>query len=296
MDALKPVNTLMETKAAGSLGNLLFGIGTYFGLSFMLYDNKKESIPKYEYPGMCGESMSVRTSDNVNLTGHLFWPESTKDRKSLPLVIHFHGRGGSIGKKLEYISNFVNICNCNILIFGYRGYTKSQGHPSGQGLKKDAEAILSKVFSTLGDKANLDKVIVHGKSLGGGPASYIVSQEQWRNKIRAVILDITFNSIDSLITQHISCLSSVANHIFANETWNVVEAAKAFREDMPVLIIGVVDDQTCPYQHSVKLHETLKSLERQVKLLTFDDGGHRGYWIKHRSEFFNSLKLFIDAL
>lgn len=296
MEIFAPVNMLMETKAAGSLGNLLGGLCAYMGKSFMLYQNTKETILKYQYPGVSGESISAKTSDNVSLSGHLFWPESAENRKDLPTVIFFHENAGTIGQRLEYFGNYVIACHCNLIVFGYRGYSKSSGHPSSAGIKNDTEAILSKVFSTLGDKINLEKVVVHGKSLGGGAASYIVSQEQWKDRIRGVVLDSTFNSVGSLVSYYIPALQTSSDHIFANEKWDVVENATKFRENMPVLIIGVVNDEICPYQHSQTLHSTLKSLDRPATLLTYEEGGHNDFCYTYRDQYLSDLRSFIDKL
>ena len=289
----RAANLVIESKGTGSLGGVLFSLGTYFCKSYVMYQKMKETSSNYDHPGVSSEPINAKTSDNVSLCGHLFWPESIQDRKSLPTVIFFHGNKGTIGQKLDYIGSYVKACNCNLIVFGYRGYSKSAGHPSADGLMKDTDAILSKVF-TLDDKIDLDKVIVHGRSLGGGAGSYIVSKEPWKSKVRAVILDTTFNSVTSMVTFHMSTLSPVVNHIFANEQWEVVEAAKKFREDMPVLIIGVVDDGICPYEHSVTLHQSLDRLNRPVSLVTFPDGGHIEFCSKHSEKYFDDLKAFVN--
>lgn len=289
-------NLAIETKAAGSLGGLIFGLGTYLMKTYVMYQGKRETLPKYVHEGVCSESMTAKTADGVTLSGHLFWPETVEDRKTLPTVIFFHGNKGTIGQKLDYIESYVKVCNCNLVVFGYRGFSKSAGHPSADGLMKDAEAILSKVFNSLGEKVNLENVVVHGRSLGGAACSYIVSREPWRGKIRATILDTTFNSIDTVVSHHMKSLTPVVSHIFANEKWEVVDDAKNFREDMPVLIIGVVDDGICPYQHSVNLHETLERIGRPATLLTFPDGGHIDYCLKYQVRYFEELRTFLSSL
>ena len=90
-----------------------------------------------------------------------------------------------------------------MIAFGYRGYSKSPGHPSMAGLVRDADAIMEKVFS-LNDKIDVEKVYIHGKSLGGGVASYLCSQERNHTRVRGIILDSTFNSMSELVQHYIA--------------------------------------------------------------------------------------------
>ena len=72
---------------------------------------------------------------------------------------------------------------CNILIVGYRGYSDSEGEPSEIGLRNyfyyylfkemDSIAILDYIFSR--NDIDLNKVYVHGRSLGGAVGIYALT-------------------------------------------------------------------------------------------------------------------------
>jgi len=57
-------------------------------------------------------------------------------------MIFFHGNAGNIGSRLPNIEIIVKKCNTNVLILAYRGYGDSEGTPSEEGLKLDADATL----------------------------------------------------------------------------------------------------------------------------------------------------------
>jgi len=57
-------------------------------------------------------------------------------------MIYFHENAGNIGQRLPVIDIIVKRCNTNVLILAYRGYGDSEGKPSEDGLKLDAEATL----------------------------------------------------------------------------------------------------------------------------------------------------------
>lgn len=296
MEVFAPVDLLLETKAAGSLGNVLCGVAAYLGKSFMLYQKVRDTVSNFQAYGISGNSLSAKTSDSITLSGYHFWPKEVENPKDLPTVIFFHENAGTLSQRFQYFADYVKTCQCSLVVFGYRGYSKSPGHPSYQGLIKDAEAILTKVFTGLPDKINTQKVILHGKSLGGGVASLIASEELWKDKVSGVILDSTFNSLGNLVSHYIKSLKPASEHIFINEKWEVLDCALRFNPDKPVLVIGVVGDEICPYSHSLKLHEELSSLKRNATLVTFEEGGHNDYCYEQKEKYFGNLKSFLENL
>lgn len=295
MEVFEPAEMLLSAKAGGSLANVLLGVGAYLGKSFMVYQNMKETTTNFQSFGIGGESLSAKTSDNINLSGYLFWPLDAANRKEIPTVVFFHENAGTVGQRFEYFASYVKSCKCNLVVFGYRGYSKSPGHPSCTGLKRDAEAILSKVFQ-LGDKIDLERVIVHGKSLGGAVGSYISSQESWRSRIKGIILDTTFNCLGSLVTHYVPSLKKGSKHIFANENWDVIECSKNFDAKIQILVIGVLNDEICPYQHSLNLHEELKAQNKSATMVTFELGGHNDFVFLNSDKYFENLQVFFNQL
>ena len=294
MEVFAPADLLVKTKIGGSLGNVLVGIGAYLGKSFMIYQNMKETNSNFQQYGISGEIISAKTSDNITLSGYTFWPLET-NRKDLPTVIFFHENAGTVGQRFEYFAQYVKDCRCTLVVFGYRGYSKSPGHPSGTGLKKDADAILEKVFQ-LGDKINNDLVMIHGKSLGGAVGSYVASHEKWRSRIKGIILDSTFNCLASLVTHYVPSLKPGSKHVFANEDWDVIEASRRFDAAVKILVIGVLNDEICPYQHSLNLHEELKAQNKTVTFLTYELGGHNDFVYLNSDKYFDNIAAFVKEL
>ena len=57
-------------------------------------------------------------------------------------MIFFHGNAGNIGARNPNLEILVKRCMTNVLIVDYRGYGNSEGTPSEDGLRIDAEASL----------------------------------------------------------------------------------------------------------------------------------------------------------
>lgn len=295
MEIFEPLDLAFQAKPAGNLGSVLIGVAAYLGKSFMLYQPMKEVVNDFKPYGMDGISVIARTSDTLTLCGFIFSPKECADKTKIPTVLYFQENAGTLGHRFSYFSSYVNKCQVNLVVFGYRGYSKSPGHPSMAGLKKDADAILEKLFKDYAPQYGFDQLILHGKSLGGGVASYVSSHEKWKLKVKKIILDSTFNSVSALISDIIPSLKqdSVDKDIFTNENWEVIENTPHFNESAPVLVIGVKDDEICAVRHSIRLKEKLESLQRQVKYVEFQEGGHNGFVDSNEEKYFEEIKSFV---
>lgn len=105
------------------------------------------------------------TEDNITIEA---WHVLQADT-ALPLIVYFHGNAGHIGDRMEKINHFIK-AGFGILALSYRGYGKSAGRPSEQGLYEDARTALQHALDELGLKP--EKVILYGESLGTGIATH----------------------------------------------------------------------------------------------------------------------------
>lgn len=83
-------------------------------------------------------------------------------------LIYFHGNAGNVGSRLPNIELLVKELNTNVLILAYRGYGDSEGTPSEDGFKLDAEATLEYALNR--NDIDNDRIFVMGSSLGGAVA------------------------------------------------------------------------------------------------------------------------------
>ena len=82
----------------------------------------------------------------------------------------------------------------NVVIVGYRGYGRSQGSPTEQGLQLDSEAVLDWTINW----SNIDntKIFVYGWSMGGAVTIWLAAKRQ--HEICGIILENTFTSISKM--------------------------------------------------------------------------------------------------
>jgi cephalosporin-C deacetylase-like acetyl esterase len=151
----------------------------YFKQESMLYH---PAVPeeKYRYPenmpagyrnpreqGMDYENCFFKAKDGVKI--HAWFVKANPNPKLCRTLIQFHGNAGNVGARLPYIDVLVKRLNTNVFIVAYRGYGNSEGSPSEDGLRMDAEAALEYVLSR--SDIDTERVFVIGQSLGGAVAA-----------------------------------------------------------------------------------------------------------------------------
>lgn len=114
--------------------------------------------------GLSFENISFKTSDGLELSGWFIPKEDSRG-----VLLFCHGNAGNIGHRLESIQLF-NRLGLEIFIFDYRGYGESEGKPTEKGTYQDAESAWKYLVEKR--RVEQDKIIVFGRSLGGGIDGY----------------------------------------------------------------------------------------------------------------------------
>jgi pimeloyl-ACP methyl ester carboxylesterase len=123
----------------------------------------------------------IETSDGEKIHG--WWVR----RDGSPLATLFlHGNAGNVTHRAPRIQEIV-AAGSSVLMLDYRGYGKSSGRPSEQGLYRDSEAGFEYL---LGKGYRAEQIILHGESLGTAVAIELAT----RRPCAALILEAPFTS------------------------------------------------------------------------------------------------------
>jgi len=146
--------------------------------------------------GLKYKEVTTRTKDNVKLVGWLVYQEENVKSRTL---LYFHENAGNVGFRLPYIEYVIKNLQMNLIIFGYRGYGKSEGTPSEKGLILDGSAISHFVFEDeeMGKYVDRDQVFLFGRSLGGAVAACVALDMSL--PFKGVIIENTFTSLGDLV-------------------------------------------------------------------------------------------------
>lgn len=144
--------------------------------------------------GRAFTDVNFRSADGVALHGW-FLPVD-RDVKSKGVVVFSHGNAGSLGHHLGFVDWLVD-AGYDVFLYDYRGFGKSAGTPSREGLIKDVEGAFSYVTQRkdLAGKA----IFSLGHSLGGAKSIVALSRTRVPN-LRAVMTDGTFASYEGMAT------------------------------------------------------------------------------------------------
>jgi pimeloyl-ACP methyl ester carboxylesterase len=114
------------------------------------------------------EDLWIPTPDGERLHGWLW----RRDQAPWTVVI-FHGNAGNLSHHQAILAPFIAL-RLQAILFDYRGYGLSSGHPTQQGLLIDGEAVVEYARTSLGVEP--DRIVYFGQSLGSGVAALLAGK------------------------------------------------------------------------------------------------------------------------
>ncbi len=112
------------------------------------------------------------------------------------VVLFCHGNAGNITHREEIIRRLRDVSGVTVFIFDYRGYGRSEGKPSGQGVLDDAR--VARAWLARREGIAEDRLILMGESLGGAVAVDLAAEKG----ARGLILESTFTSLADVGAYH----------------------------------------------------------------------------------------------
>ena len=152
----------------------------------------------------------------------------------------------------------------NVLAIDYRGYGKSSGKPSEEGLYLDAGAALQYLLDC--NEIDVNKIVLYGHSLGGAVAIHVATVLHPDN-VAGVIVENSFTSIKQTACSMFSCVSLLLRFLpqlcFKNK-FNSLDKVKNLNK--PVLFICGAEDQLLPPKMTTDLYEACESIDKRIKI------------------------------
>lgn len=223
------------------------------------------------------KEVSFTTKDGLKL--HSFY---IPYHEKAPLIIYFHGNAGSPLHRLAVTQELANY-GVNILLVGYRGYGRSEGKPSEQGIYMDAKAAISYAESNLGFKK--DDIFLLGRSIGSAVAIDAAQHE----KLGGLILISPFSSGHAVMSQMgIDWLSFIVNG-------NPFDSAsKLSRIKLPALFIAGELDKTITTDMTRDIFDSYPSQDKSLVIIP--KAGHNDMFILAGSEILSRVSSFVFSI
>ena len=194
-------------------------------------------------------------------------------------LLWLHGNAGHIAARYDIIDLFTRI-PVNVLIIDYRGYGRSEGQPTEAGVYLDAAAAWRYLTEDCGITG--DRIVIFGKSLGGGPATELASKVE----AAGLILQSTFTSIPDLAN---ACYPFIPKFVVRSRMSSIDKIGTI---DYPKMIIHSPADEIIPYRMGRRLFDAASEPKTFYKV---PDAGHNDTFTVGGVAYVAAVRAFIEG-
>lgn len=193
------------------------------------------------------------------------------------VIFYAHGNGGNIATRVPWLTYLQTRLKVSVFTFDYRGYGRSEGVPTIDGVIPDVRAARRALRDLLVNDTN---VFLMGESLGGAIVVRLAAESQ----PRGLILQSTFTSLRDMAEVHYPLLSSIVPKA-------VLDSGSLMPSiHCPLLQSHGTLDDVVPFANGTNLFALANEPKEFVRL---NGVGHNN-WMT--SEYLRRLNLFITKV
>lgn len=226
---------------------------TLGGCDHLAFQPYREHLLDPAQLGIEVEDVDIPTTDGLTLHG---WFLAAKgDGPPAGSVLFLHGNAENISTHLGSVWWMPNH-GYNVLLFDYRGFGRSQGEPSIEGLHIDFNAALAYLRSRSDIDSN--RLVIFGQSMGAATTITSVAALENREGIRAVVVEGAFTSYRKVAREALAGfwltwpLQWPLSLAFDSDHNPIDAVAKI--SPIPLLIVHSEDDTIIPIHHGEALY------------------------------------------
>lgn len=213
---------------------------------FFYPDSVTYSTPAQQ--GVRAEDVEVTTADGSRLHGW-FLPAVGATKGT---VLHLHGNAANVSNHLPLVS-WLPARGYNVLMIDYRGFGKSKGKPSLDGIVDDAVAALA--YLRTRPDVDSTRLIVLGQSIGGATALRMLARDS--AGMRLAIIDSAFASYrgiarDATAGSPLAPIAALTVGLLPAADKDPITALKSIR--VPLIFVHGARDSIIAAVNSERLH------------------------------------------
>lgn len=196
------------------------------------------------------------------------------------VVLWCHGNAGNLSHRATSIRRWQRELGVDVFVFDYRGFGRSEGFPTEEGLYNDVRGAYDWLRGSRGTPS--ERIILLGRSLGGAVAAQLALEREHRS----LILQSTFTSVPDM-----------ARHIFrlplgwlVRNRFETVQKLPVYHS--PLLVTHGTCDEMIPFHMGRRLFECAAGPKT---FYAVPDGGHADMESVGGREYFRTLARFIET-
>lgn len=190
-------------------------------------------------------------------------------------ILFSHGNAEDIGMIEPFIWRLRDQ-GFNVLTYDYQGYGTSSGSPSEANSYADIDAAFAYLIAEKGLRP--DRIILHGRSLGGGVAVDLAAREN----IAGLILESTFTTAFRVVTRY---------PILPFDKFESIK--KIDNVKCPVLLIHGTNDWTIGFHHGKSL---FAAANEPKYALWIEGAGHNNVFYTAEERYLKAVEDFAHTL
>jgi len=170
--------------------------------------------------------------------------EDAVSRNKGPAVLMAHGNRELIDHYRQRAGMYQQM-GFTVLLGEYRGYGRSAGSPSRERIASDFRHFYDHLTAL--PNVDPDRIVFHGRSLGGG----VLSELSHARPAAAIIVESTFLSIKAM--------AHGAPDFLLSDNYDTLAALRAYLG--PILIIHGTRDKVVPVRHALEMKNQIPAAE-----------------------------------
>lgn len=252
-------------------------IGKFCGLEFNILDDLHSKVlfkantevddKEIEKVGIKDKEVMIDVpgTENEKLHGY-YLPSPVASEKA---VIYLHGRAHNNGNSARACMKIQEHVPVNVLMADYRGFGKSAGKATPEGVVEDAKAMYDYLIQK-GFKS--ENITIYGHSLGGAIAIELASK--MKDKVRNLVIQSSFSSAKEVAKEYKKKYLSFVPEVIANlvdrispDVFDSKETIKNIDPNTRLLIFHGSDDEYIAAEQSNTLLDNASATDKHLVVL-----------------------------
>jgi len=244
----------------------------------VLFEEKFVFYPS-SYPAGYYSQQSLKTEDcwfNAD-DGPRLHGWYIRHQNPIGTIVMSHGNAGNISHRLDILRNLFRN-GYSVFIYDYRGYGRSEGSPTEQGLYKDSQAAYRYALALPG--VDTSRIILWGTSIGG----VFAVEAALHRQPALLVLESTFSSGRDVAA---SLWPYLPVRFLVGERYN--SASRIKRIHAPTLFIHGSNDDIIPIALGKKLYDLANDPKEFYEI---EGAGHNDTFVVGTTDYFRIVRSF----